>query len=489
MPKKDYLTATDFYRYSKCPHWPYYERFATKDEKKLKRALTDFEIKIMEDGVAHEERVVASLFEEQSAVEAPQTKDAEKDFKATLKLMKQGAPLIYQGTLTDKDWSGRPDLLERHEGTSALGEWYYVPVDVKSTHHIHRYQKMQLIFYSILLDRIQRRFPNEPAIINNDGERLSFEAREFMDKFEDNLQELKKIRAGEIPDPVLRKACHDSGPWGAACEKLAKDKNDIALIYKLDVRKLAQLREIGVRTVADAVVMDPAILDGAAPGLTMHGMEVAKMQAQALQNDAVFAREPVYLPEEGLEIHFDIESDLPNDVDYLYGFLIRGEKGDEYKPFVAERLEDEEKMWNEFLDWLETLPKKYTVYHYAPYEKHRLIVLENRYGGSKELERFRENMLDLKVVSSKSVVFPLYFYGLKNIAKFLGFEWKGDVTGGGQSIEVFEKYLDTGDRALLDSIIQYNEEDVRATAHLKDWLVEYASERQGYERPYPWSGG
>ena len=488
-PRTDYLTATDFYRFLQCPHWPYYERFATAEERKVRRELTDAEKTRMENGMAHEADVVKKLFASEAVIEAPATEDHDpvRDGAATLELMKQGVPLIYQGTLTDGDWSGRPDLLQRMEGESNLGDWYYVPIDVKAAHYLEKYHKLQLVFYATLLERIQGRFPNEPAIINGDGLRLPFDASTMIADFAGYVSELQKIRAGEKPDPVLRKSCFDTGLWGVLCKHDAESKNDIALLYNVDVAKLRALRDLGVRTVDDAASMDPVAFDGAAKGLRQHGLEVMKRQAQSLKSKCVTVREAVALPAEGLEIHFDIESDPPSDVDYLYGFLLRGSTGDVYKAFVAERLEDEGKMWREFLTWLETLPSVYSVYHFAPYEMTRLGVLEARYGGSSWLDLFRSRMIDLKEIASHSITFPLYFYGLKYIAPFLGFSWRSNVKGGGQSVDVFEKFLETHERALLDSIILYNEDDVRATAHLKDWLVKYAKEVTTYELPYPWT--
>ncbi len=449
--------------------------------------MTDSEKGRLEDGLKHEADVVAKLFQNIEARRAPETKDAKADFEETLKLMKEGVALIYQGTLTDGDWTGRPDLLERHDGESALGSWHYVPVDVKSSHELQKYQKLQLTFYSKLLERIQGRFPARPAILNIDGDRMEFEAADMLREFEETVVELDRIRAGERPDPVLRKDCFDTGPWGAACERFARSQNDIALLYNVDVRKLRALRSVGVRTLEDAAEMDPFAMEGSAPGLRLHGLEVCKLQAKSLLHNQVTVREPVTLPSDGLEIHFDIESDLPNDVDYLYGFLIRESTGDRYRSFVAESLEGEGDMWRSFLEWIETLPEIFTVYHFGIYEKTRLSVLEKRYSGSPALERFRRAMVDLRQVTASSIVFPIYFYGLKTVAPFLGFSWKGTVKGGSQSIDVFERFLETKDRALLEGIIAYNEEDVRATAVLKDWLVKYATNRCMYERPYPWS--
>jgi uncharacterized protein len=481
---QDYLTASDFYRFLHCPHWPYFERFATEEEKKLRRELTESERRRLENGIAHEARVVQTLYANVQTME--QTGDAERDATSTLEQMRAGVPCIYQGTLTSGDWTGRPDLLEKRDGESALGAWHYIPVDVKSTHALEKYQKVQLTFYATLLEKMQGRFPAEAAIMNSDGDRLSFAPGEYVRDFEECVVELERIRAGERPDPVLRKSCFDTGPWGAACKLLAEAEHDIALLYNVDVRKLRSLRDLGIRTIDDAAAMDPQSLDGVAPGLRFHGLEVIKRQAQALKDHLVIVREPMTLPNPPLEIHFDIESDPPSDVDYLYGFLIREGGVDRYRAFVAERLEDEGKMWKEFLAWLEELPGDFVVYHYSPYEVSRLTVLERRYGGSPWLDRFRERMMDLKEITSSSVIFPLYFYGLKYIAPFLGFRWTGTVTGGGQSVDEFEKFLETGDQSILQAIMLYNEEDVRATAHLKDWLASYATGLSAYTMPYPW---
>jgi predicted RecB family nuclease len=276
---------------------------------------------------------------------------------------------------------------------------------------------------------------------------------------------------------------------GNLCEDYAKSTNDIAQLYNVDVRKLRALRELGIRTIDEAASMDPIDLDGKMPGLRQHGMEVAKYQAESLLNKSVIVRDIVDLEAPLMEIHFDIESDPPNDVDYLYGILIRTKEKTEYRPFVAKTLEDEGIMWKEFLDWIETLEEPYQVIHYAAYERIRLKVLERRYGGSEALDRFRDNMIDMKQIVTHSLVLPLYFYGLKYVTPFFGFKWRGDVKSGGQSVDVFEKYLETQDEELLNEIILYNEDDVRATAVLADWCRAYARKLKTYDLPYPWEKG
>ncbi len=482
----DFLSATDFYKILQCPHWPYFDRFTTQDEQAHKRLFGPLEMGRLEHGVLNERELLQRFHSENHLTDAPHSRDIVQDGRETLKLMEQGVPLIYGGTLIDGEWIAKPDLLERRDGESNIGNWNYVALDIKSTHAIEKYQKLQALFYARLLERLQGRANTEGYVYTCDGELLSWTLNQLDVEFDEVLHELESIRAGHCPPLALRKSCFDTGPWGHLCQQLAEKSHDIALLANVDAKKLASLRSLGVATIEHAAKLDPDALDGKAPGLRAHGLQVLKFQAQALLSQAVIVREPVRLPIKTVELFFDIESDPPHDRDYLYGFWIRDEEGERYLPFLAATLDEEEKMWRAFLGWIETLPAEYAVYHFSPYECQRLALLERRYGATPWLDKFRSNMIDIKEITLSSVVFPLYFYGLKYIASFLGYTWSGSVKGGSQSIDVFEEYLTTGDRSLLEAVIFYNQDDVRATAVLKDWLTAFAKERKSYTVPYSW---
>lgn len=482
------LTASDFYKYITCPHWPWLDRFASRKERAMKRELTLAEERRLDDGYRHEQRVMEGMMRGRQVQVLPEKGDTGLLFSQTLAAMKEGAEVIYQGTLVAGDWHGRPDVLVKEAGNSWLGNWHYVPVDIKSAHELKLSHRLQLVFYARLLERIQGVAPSRGAIINADAEWRWVDVGGPQRDFEQVHSALERIRSGERPPCVLRKACMDTSPWGAVCVHQAEQAHDIALLFNVNVNMLGALRAFGVRTIEDAAVLDVASLAGAAPGLTAHALEVAKIQARSLRDKTVFVKDPVALPASSYEIFFDIESDQPNDMDYLYGMLVR-ERGGEavYRPFVAEQPTDEAQMWQVFLGWLATLPVDYVVYHYAPYEPMRLRLLAERHGGSPWLDRFMERLVDLKPLATKRVTFPLYFYGLKYICKFLGLSWTGALQSGGESIDWYERWCETGDRVVLDGIIQYNEDDVRATLFLKDWLATYAKDRAAYTVPYPWS--
>ena len=132
-------------------------------------------------------------------------------------------------------------------------------------------------------------------------------------------------------------------------------------------------------------------------------------------------------------------------------------------------------MWKQFLEWLELLEgKEYLVYHYANYEKAHIKTLAERHGSSEAFVTFQQNLIDLFEIVKKSVIFPLYFYSIKDLAtsKFIDYKWRHAKAGGAQSIFWYEEWMESGNRKVLQDVIDYNEDDVRATERLYDWLLE-----------------
>ena len=476
------LTDEDVYRYIVCPHWPYWERFGNRKDRR--RLSTDEEARLG-DRLEAERSLAKRCFLSMTEV---RLSDPTRGTARTLALMHAGTEVIYRGWLMADRWAARPDILLKTQGKSVFGSWHYVPWIFRRGHELKKEYKFPLVLDAMLLEQLQNRFPREPGVINADGRRLPFDASELVVDWQNIKHALERIADGELPDPVYRKSCDDTSPWDKACFRLASERNDIALLFNVDLKKLHALRTLGIRTVDDAAEMDPARWEGQSAGLTLRALQSVQRQAVSLRDQSVIIREPFTHPSEGCEIHFDIESYPPTDTDYLYGFWFQGVDGGAYHAFTAETPQDEEKMWKSFLAWITTLPSMYTVYHYANYEPTRLRILAERYGDEKNpwLEKFISRMVDLKESAREHAVFPLYFYSLKKICQFLGFEWKGSVKSGGESVGVYKKWLQTKRRSILDSLLRYNQDDVEATAFLLTWLRNFARVKTVFARPYPW---
>ena len=169
MPAKPYkLTGEHFYSFFQCPHWIWYDLYGDPSKKGQVSPLIEM---IYRHGLRHEREMIKSrVFDE---IKPELFKDLDEAFLSTLELMKQGKN-VYHGVLMDTHWVGIPDLLEARPGKSKLGDHYYVVYDIKSSREIKDEYKFQLVFYSLILERIQGVLPKEAYIINGDGEERPF---------------------------------------------------------------------------------------------------------------------------------------------------------------------------------------------------------------------------------------------------------------------------------------------------------------------------
>ena len=464
--KKQYLTAEHFYKFFQCPHWIWYDVYGDQTKKGRIPPLMQM---IYEGGLKHEKETIKSRsFEE---IKPELYTDLDEAFLATVELMKQGKN-IYHGVLMDKHWVGIPDLLEVRPGKSNLGNFYYVVYDIKNSRLIRDEYKFQLVFYSLILEQIQGVRPTEAFIIDADGEERSFLVEDFLDYFHLTRESIEKVLDGEKPPPFLKSGCKQS-PWYSICLEETRGCNDISLIYRLSQSDQKRFYDIGITTVEDLAKADVDELYISLRDWNFDKLLKFYNQAQVLvSKQPKFLKKPQF-PKAANEVYFDIESDPTEGIDYLFGILIKsGDKEPKYQYLLAKDKKDEERMWNEFLDLIEKWDD-FVIYHYAYYEKEVFRRLSNAYGVSPALEaKFRDHAFDLHLAVVGSVVLPLYFYGLKDIAKYLGFKWTSEDAGGAESVVWYNEWLKTGDQKIMDKIIQYNKDDVLATMYVKEWLEE-----------------
>jgi uncharacterized protein len=478
------FTPSLFIQYHICPDWIWHDRFSNPEEK---GEFSDFMQHLMGEGVEHEKKYIKEFKFTEVKI-----KNMDGAVLETIKLMGSGANLIYQGAIRfEKDnviYEGRPDLLEKRSGKSKLGNYYYVPIDIKSSKQLKDKQKHQLILHGLMLENMQGIFPQQVAIINRDSERIDVTISES-DKAKtwEQINKILIIMNGKKPLMKLVSSYKEC-PWFDKILKEAEDQEDIALIYRLDARAHPVLREQNIITIRDAAQMNLDALPKV-PYAPKETLKRIKLQAQALVEQKLIWIGSPEIPDAPLKIYFDIEGDPLLQVQYLFGFWVVGDVERKYATanarfypeenkyflyFVAEKPENESILWDQFLEWIKILPKEYFVYHYADYEKSRTRTMANQYGSSVAFKYFQSRLIDFEKIIKESVILPLYFYSIKDIAKskFVDYKWRHPKAGGAQSIFWYARWLAANDRNILNDIIDYNEDDVRATEFLHTWFLK-----------------
>lgn len=459
------LTATHFYRFTACPLALWFDVHG--DEKK-KLPPTDLDQMLWRRGIEHEKKILkkAGL----KVVEAPTLDDQDEAAQATLDLMGRGK-VIYQGTLIDGEWVGRPDFLEPEPGRSKLGPFVYAPVDVKAASEIRDEHRFQLVFYALILERIQGVRPKHGYIINAHGEKIGIPIAPLVEEFHATRAEIQKILDGEKPAPFFSSSCKQT-PWFEACREEAVACDDLSLVYRIRREEYDKLRAAGIRTIHDMAEAPLGALRKSAD-IPLGRLERLKTHARCYVEDTHAVIDRPWLPEAPLEVYYDVESDMlaePN-VHYLHGVLVVKKGKASYKKFLVRNPKDEGKVWREFCAWIAKLPNDAVIYHYGMYEHAVVRELTERHGSPKEaLLRFGE-MIDLQKIAARSVLFPVHFYSLKDLAKYLGFRWRTKGATGGASVEWYNEWRRTKKAAIIKKVVEYNEDDVLATRVLKDFLA------------------
>jgi predicted RecB family nuclease len=417
---------------------------------------------------------------------------------ATQAAMVAGAEVIYQGVLIASGWRGRADFLVRVNTPSALGHWSYEVYDTKLARHARPSHILQLAYYSEQVAAIQRLEPEWMHVILGTGESSRFRCREF-------TAYLRAVRRsflhavpalGDVsPYPVAH--CGTCG-YSDHCEEQWHAGDHLSLVAGMRRMQAERLQEIGVRTCADL-----ASINGVSVRIGEAALERLRHQA-SLQTHFRRSGEHRYdlLPpreENGFrllpspspgDVFFDMEGypffESSGGLEYLFGTVTADEGRPRFQGFRAADRVSEKRAFEQLIDFLWERLRRWPdlhVYHYSHYEPTALKRLTALHATREEEvdELLRgEAFVDLFQVVRRSLRISHDNYSIKAVRQFfMSDAGKGEITGGGESIVEFQRWLDTGDARILEAIERYNEEDCVSTLKLRDWLLERKREAEG----------
>lgn len=418
----------------------------------------------------------------------------DKKEKLTRDAMERGEPLIYGGRIRAGELLGDPDLLLR-EGAS------YVPGDIKSgageeggdeDGRPKKHYGVQLALYVDILERLNFSAGRRGFIWDVHGEEVPYDLsaalgpktpESMWDVYSKYLAEAKAIvsQANKtLPAySAVCKQCH----WYTACLDELTTANDLTLLPELGRAKRDVLAS-HARTIAELARLDldacrkgkKTVFDGIGPDTLVKLKERAELIVSP--DPKPYLKEVVMLPARAIEIFFDIEVDPMRDVCYLHGFVERHGGDNATERYIACFADEpttasEEAAFAQAWAYLQGNPDA-AVYYYSKYERTIWRKLQQKYPHictENEVETLFESAFDLYYdVVRKYSEWPTKDYSIKTLAKYLGFTWRDTHPSGAASIEWFDRWIQSGDPAIKQRIIEYNEDDCRATRILLDGL-------------------
>lgn len=491
-----WFTDQMLFHYRRCRRRVYLDSYG---DPSLKDPPSDYFTKLRDDSAEHR-RTVMAQFAPLARPNYPQG-DWKAAAEATWALMTAGTEAIAHAVLLLPGPGGviyrtEPDLLIKHRGHSRLGDWHYVPYNVKLGKRPKPEYQLVATFHAYVLAELQGVWP-ETAHLFLKEKGYAVDLARYVPKLEAALDDCLQGDSGLLyeacaPEVFISRSRCDMCPWLSACYQEAKAKNHLSLLPGVTVTRYPLLVDMGITTVEALAQAQPEHL---ADSLEIDEPVTEKMiyQAQANWTGNAIARlqrgqfplTPADVPSHEVELYFDIEAAPDKDLIYLHGVLVveHLKQSETFHALVAESPEEEAHAWFEFLALVYRYPAA-PVYHFCPYEAQTVRRLGEQYGTQGiDIEHLLARFVDIHKRVVDAVALPVESYALKHLARWIGFDWRDEDANGAQSICWYDDWLRTGDRSYLDTILRYNEDDCLATYRIKDWLVNFAQPFWQSSRP------
>jgi predicted RecB family nuclease len=486
------ITASALYNLVSCPQRIALDAFgdpAARDE------VNPFVQLLWERGALFERETIAALtlpFLDLSTFEGLERE------RLTLEAMRRGEPLIYSPRISADDLLGVPDLLRKEIGG-------YVPGDIKSgageegggddadgKPKVH--YAVQLGLYIDILERLNLSAGRRGFIWDINGSEVVYDftspqgpkkQETLWDEYQSALTEARAILARRITPQAayssVCKQCH----WYTFCVELLTAADDLTLIPALG-RSLRDKMQATVATVAELAAANPdGFISGKKsifPGLGPDRLRLFHARAAMLKQavPTAYLRAPISLPITPVELFFDIEVDPLRDICYLHGIVERRDGNNDGERFVYFFAPDvtadaEREAFAQAYAYLSQQAGA-SIYYYSKYERTQYRKLQAKYPdvcSAEDIERLFDpaRAIDLYGdVVIKATEWPTRDHSIKTLAKHLGFAWRDVHPSGAASIEWFDRWCRERDPAVRQRILDYNEDDCRATRVLLDGI-------------------
>ena len=136
---------------------------------------------------------------------------------------------------------------------------------------------------------------------------------------------------------------------------------------------------------------------------------------------------------------------------------------------------EEKKIWIAFLRTLAKIENPQLI-HYGSYETIFLKRMKERYSEAVKNPAFLDQLIadavNLLSVIYAQIYFPTYSNGLKDIARYLGFQWSDSNASGLHSLMWRSEWELSKDSSLKQKLLTYNAEDCEALERLTSVIAQ-----------------
>lgn len=495
---------------SKITAWLDCEHYLTLKHRVEVRALPrpavpfgSFAQLLQEKGLEHEANVLTSYETAGFRIHTVDDRQGSETFAAwaerSLPHLDDDVELLFQMPFVHDRVRGIADFLERVVD-SGSGEIRWEPVDAKlARSHAKPGHVLQLCFYAEALADATGTAPATLKISLGSGvdELIGYEdVRPYWTRLRVRLAEVldaEPTEADTRPEPCDHCAFCE---FSTVCNDTWRSEDSLVFVAGLRSSERAVLEAAGIRTrAALGERTDP--VDGMTADRLERLRNQAALQVQADESpdakppfmliepsdDPMWGRGFELLPAPNLaDVFLDFEGHpfwrADRGLFFLFGFISFDDGQWSYHQLWADDETSEGERVGELVRYLAdrfAANPDMHVYHYNHTERSSLESLTAQHAVAESaLADLVERgvFVDLLPIARNSVQVGVEGYGLKYLERLTDYERSHDIDKGAGAVVAFDQYQRDGDEAHRRAIAVYNEDDVRATMALRDWLVD-----------------
>lgn len=349
------------------------------------------------------------------------------------------------------------------------------PLRFAFTNKINKKDKIILCFEAFVLSALLDRTIEYGKLIHGDnGNTIKIKVSAMLGTVKKLIGQINTLLSSvEAPELILNRHC-DECVFKLYCRQKAMEKNDLTLLSGISDKERKKYNSKGIFTVTQL-------------SYTFKPRRRSKrfkdkrekyhysLKALAIREQKIHVIGDIELKLVGTPVFVDVEGLPDKDFYYLIGIRVEENKSVMQYNLWANTQEDEQKIWDEFLEVINKIEKP-VIIHYGSYESTFFRKMYNRYRkpveGSPAAKAISSSINLLSVIYAQ-IYFPTYSNGLKEIAAYLGFQWSEINASGLLSIvwrnqwqsNLFEK----------DKLIQYNSQDCEALSLITQFVLQLAT--------------
>jgi predicted RecB family nuclease len=338
----------------------------------------------------------------------------------------------------------------------------FVPIRFIFSNKLNLDDKLLLALDALVLSQILRRSVGRGKIIHGRDKVAWLNTSAPANKARKVIGEIVLLLSRQSPpDLILNRHCAEC-EFQARCRK-AVDKDDLGLLSGMTGKERKHLNSKGIFGVTQ---LSYTFRPRRRPKHLVGRQEKYhhSLKALAIREGKIHVVGSPELKIEGTPIYLDVEGLPDRDFYYLIGVRFWTDRRLIQHSLWAADENDERRNWREFLGVLSGIEKPVLIY-YGSFETAFLRRMRRKYGDPVEGSRLAEAMssaVNLLSVIFAKVYFPTFSNGIKEIARYLGFEWENPAGSGLQSIIWRSQWEASGEIAVKRSLLVYNANDCAA---------------------------